>query len=264
MEKMSYHDQPELSSSEVAAYLYDPIEWWHRWRAKDWPKMTATPAMEFGTAVHQMIEYGGPAAVVKQIPAEVLNADGHCKGKPWTEWKSANPASIYLKPGETSPLVTIWDHLMANTWVRAVIENSQKELSHYWPDRDLGCACRCRFDAVLNGIIVDWKTTTMSNGRTFASDAYSRFYDVRLALYRRGYRDLYGNDPEVYIVAIQNSGGYGVDVYRMPEQWLDDAEARLILTVDEMLNFDLQKYLDSGPVDLIQPRWAQLKMEELA
>ena len=258
-----YHSRPELSSSEVAAYLSDPIAWWHAYRAKDWPRQEATSAMQFGTLVHSMIEHGGTSAIVKEIPAEVLNEQGHCKGKAWLEWKSANPAEQYLKPGEPNPLATIWEHLLANQWVRAIIENGDKEVSHFWPDLDLDCACRCRFDATLNGVLVDWKTTTMSNARTFAADAYSRFYDVRLALYRKGFQDLYGVKPEVYIVAIENSGGMAVNVYRMPDEWLDDAEARLILTVDEMMHFKLEDYLNRGPVTLIQPRYAQFKIEEV-
>jgi PDDEXK-like domain of unknown function (DUF3799) len=264
---MNYHDLPQTSSSEVACFLADPITWYHHWVARDWPRTQATPAMQFGTAVHHMIEHGGPGSVVKEIPAEVLNEQGHCKGKAWTEWKAANPAEQYLKPGEPNPLAIIWQHLMANTWVRLIVENAAKEVEHFWHDDDLDIPCRCRFDAVLvdesHGKLIDWKTTTCDNERTFASDAYSRFYDVRLALYRKGFIDKYGVKPEIYIVAIENSGGYGVSVYRMPDEWMDDAEARLILTVDEMQNFDLAKHLDRGPVTLTQPRWAQLKFEEI-
>lgn len=259
---MNYHDRPEKSSSEVAAFLSDPIEWYHIYVLKDWPRMVATKEMELGTAVHSMVEHRGVKTVVRSIPATVLNEQGHCKGKTWTDWKAANPAQIYLKPGETNPLTTIWQHLIANAWCRAFVEHAEKEVEHFWNDTDLG-ACRVKFDAILNGTIVDWKTTSKTCARTFAIDAVSRFYDVRLALYRRGYRDLFGCNPEIVVVAIETSGGTKVTPYRMPDAWLDDAEAKLILAVDDMRRFDLSRYLDCSPVDLVQPRYSVLDLESV-
>lgn len=258
---MSYHDRPELSSSQVASFLSDPIEWYHVHVAKDWPRISPTKEMQFGTDVHAMIEHGGSDAIVKEIPADVLNDQGHCKGKAWTDWKAANPANVYLKPGEPNPLATIWAHLQANAWCRDVIQNAEKELEHIWNDPDLG-PCRVKFDAVLGGTIVDWKTTTNGCARTFAADAYARFYDVRLALYRRAHRDLYGTDPEVVIVAIETSGGMKVTPYRMPDAWMEEAEARLILAVDDMRHFDLNRFLNQVPVNLEKPRYATFSLEQ--
>lgn len=257
---MSYHDRPELSSSQVASFLGDPIEWYHVHVAKDWPRMQPTAEMRLGTDVHAMIEHGGSDAIVKEIPSNVLNADGHCKGKAWTDWKAANPANVYLKPGEPNPLKTIWEHLLANAWCRDVIEHADKEVEHIWNDPDLG-PCRVKFDAVIGGTVIDWKTTTKRCARTFAADCYARFYDVRLALYRRGHTDRFGTMPEVVIVAIETSGGMKVTPYKMPADWLDEADARLILAVDDMRRFNLDRYLDQSPVDLVKPRYATFNLE---
>jgi hypothetical protein len=260
---VGYHSRHELSSSEVACYLTDPIVWYHRYCLKDWPRDKPSEAMQFGTMVHRMIEIGGCDAIVKEIPAEVLNEQGHCKGKTWLDWKAANPADCYIKPGEPNPLKMVWDNLQANTWCRAIIENAAKETEHFWHDADLASECRMKCDAILNGLLIDWKTTSKTNARTFAADAAARFYDVRLALYRRGFRDKFGCDPEVCIVAIATDAGCKVTPYRMPDSWLEDAEARLILAVDEMSRFSLDRYLDCGPVDLVQPRWATFDLESV-
>jgi hypothetical protein len=267
----SYHDRPELSSSEVAAYLDDPIQWWHQYKMKDWPRKEPTMAMAFGTKIHEMAEHTLPAMIkargwdsfIKKIPATVLNADGHCKGKTWTQWKEANPAELYLKPDEQNPFVQIWEHLMANSWCRAIIEHGQKEVEHFWHDEDLGCNCRIKLDVALNNVLTDWKSSRCKTKWKFENDVFERKYDVRLALYRRGFRDAYGVNPEIYIVAINTSGGYKVTPYRMPETWLDDAEAKLILTVDEMRRFNLSRYLDVAPVELEQPKRAVLNLESV-
>jgi hypothetical protein len=118
-------------------------------------------------------------------------------------------------------------------------------------------------DCIAEPVLIDWKTTNKTDSRGFANDAAGMGYDVRLALYRRGYRDLYGVDPEIHVVAIRSTGSYRVTPYRMPDSWLDDAEARLVLLVDEMNHFDLESFLDAKPVELQQPRFAKLDLEEL-
>lgn len=260
---VEYHDHDSLSSSQIAAFVCDPLLWYYTYSARTWPRPEPSPEMAFGTAVHRMIEIGDRNAVVKRIPPDALNVDGHCKGKAWLEWKQANPADIYLKPGEQDPLSLIGNHLQANSWCREVIERSRKEVEHYWQDDDFG-PCRAKFDAVTNGMLVDWKTTSRPDARTFAAEINARAYDLRMAFYRRGYRDKYGSEPEVYFVAICTTGGYSVTPYRLPNDWLDDAEARLIIAVDDMRRFSLGRYLDACPQVLDQPKWSKFQLENAA
>jgi hypothetical protein len=226
--------------------------------------------MKLGTGVHDMIEYslplmvalGGWDALVREIPRDVLNADGHCKGKAYTDWAKANPAEIYFKPWEQNPLRTVWDNLMANAATREYIEKSRKEVAHFWLDEDFG-RCKCKFDALLVPTFVDWKTTCKKTKFAFEKEVVDRAYDLRLAFYRRGYRSLFDSEPDVFIVAINTNGGYKVTPYRLPSEWLDDAEARLYLTIDEMDNFDLAKYLDAKPQILKQPNYSKVNFDEL-
>lgn len=263
-EEYDYYSRPGLSSSEIATFLSDPICWYHWYVAKDWTRPEPSAEMKLGTAVHKMIELDGWQDMVKEIPREVLNGDGHCKGKAWLEWKAENPCDVYLKPCEPNPLRVIWEHLQANVWTRGTILRSRKEVKHYWIDPDFG-ECKVKFDAVLVGEFVDWKTTSCRNARDFARDCYARSYDVRMAFYRRAFRDLQRVDlPDIFLVAIGTSGGMGVVPYQLSNAWLDDAEARLILAVDEMRRFNLEEYLDRKPQVLEQPRWSMLDLESVS
>lgn len=264
-----YHATHGRSSSEIAAFKNDPIEWYHWYVARDW-KRAPTKAMKLGTGVHEMIEVslplmvalGGWETLVREIPQDVLNKDGHCKGKAWTEWQEANPAEIYFKPWEPNPLRLVWDNLMANKATREFIEKSRKEVEHFWTDEDFG-PCKVKFDALAIPAFCDWKTTCKKTQREFEQDIVRRAYDLRLAFYRRGYRDLVGEEPRAHIVAINTSGGYRVAPYRIPDAWLDDAEARLILTIDEMDRFNLDEYLNSEVKLLNQPNYSKVNFDEL-
>lgn len=270
----AYHSKQSLSSSEIADYLDDPIDWYFTYRLRTRKKPEPTDAMKLGTSVHlvaeiglpRMIADGGWSNILKSIPKEVLNSEGHCKGKAWTEWKAANPADVYIKPGEPNPLAEIWDNLVGNKWCYDVLHdaNSLKEHEIEWDDPLLG-PCRLKAD-LLNmseEYVVDWKTTRAKTARKFAADAAAMHYDVRLAFYRRGIHYSLGFVPAVYIVAINTSGGYEVTPYEMPEEWLDDADARLVFAVEEMRTFDLGKYRDKPVQRLAQPKWNVLKEEDL-
>lgn len=264
-----YHASEGLSSSEIAAYEDDPAQWFHWYRLRDWER-APTNAMKLGTGVHDVIEYslplmvtlGGWDTLVRQIPKTVLNADGHCKGSAWNAWKAENPAEIYFKPWEPNPLSLVWDNLMANSFTRNFIAKSRKEVAHFWTDEDFG-PCKVKFDAVNCPVFCDWKTTCKKTKREFELDIVRRSYDVRLAFYRIGFRAMFDSEPDVYIVAINTSGGYRVTPYRIPSEWLDDAEARLILIVDEMQRFDIAAYLDSEPQVLRQPNFSKVRFDEL-
>lgn len=264
IELLDYDEWPGLRSSSISTYIDKPIYWYHTEVLCDWPKEQASKEMGFGTAVHKMIELGGWEYMgIREIPRKVLNADGHCKGKAWTEWKEANPADTYIKPGEINTLRVIWEHLQANTWCREIIDLSSKEVKHLWEDNDFGL-CKVKMDAVCPQILVDWKTTSCRTRARFANEIVERAYDVRMAFYRRAFKDKYGHSPVVYLLAIRNSGGFEVASWQLTDAWLDDADARLIFTVDEMKRFDLAEYLNRPPELLTQPRWSQTDLEAVA
>lgn len=256
---VDYYAAPGLSSSEIGLFMQDPIAWHHRYVIRDW-SLEPTAAMQFGTQVHRMIELGGPEKLgLVERPKE---ADFRLKR--WKEWRDEQRLSgvEIVDTGALDSLRRIWDHLMANEFCRAVILEAEKEVEHHYVHEQAGQS-KVKMDAVWNGNLVDWKTASQIDARRFAQDCVSRRYVERLAFYRWAFRDLYEVDPDcVYVVAIENSGSHRVVPYLIDDLWIDDAEARLIFSIEAMQNFDLAKFLDQCPTRLKQPYYAQLKFEE--
>lgn len=257
---MNYHDRPEHSSSQIADFMDDPIAWWHIHKAKEWPKKPPTPQMKYGTDVHRMIELGGPDKIVRMIPESVLNSQGHCKGKAWTDWKhvqlSENPYLTFLKPGELNPFQITWEHLQANRFARESIEQGQLEIKHYWTDPNSGLKCRMMVDCLRPHVCVDWKSTRSTNIRDFQNDAFARHYDVRLAFYQRGIADLTGETIPVSTVAFRNQPGYDVRPIHLSDKWILDAQDVLSRTLEQIASFEIGNYLDRPVVELDAPRYA--------
>lgn len=255
----AYHQRTELSSSQVSAYLTDPVKWYHQHVAKDWPRDEPTEAMQFGTNVHLMCAAGGPSA----LPIVGRPPEADFRKVEWKIWKAEQVADGKEVVDSVEAYECIWRHMQASSWCREVLEASEMEVDHFWDDAVLG-PCRCKFDAVSPGRVVDWKTSEKTTRRGFTYEIIDRFYDVRIALYVRGFRDKYGETPEVTLVAIQKKPGYRIKPYTLPADWLDDAEARLIKAVDEMQNFNLDDVLDVKPEVIEQPRYSQLSIEEIS
>jgi hypothetical protein len=243
----------------VSAFLADPVKWYHQYAVKAWARDEPTEAMQFGTNVHLMCAAGGPSA----LPIVGRPAEADFRKKEWKEWKAEQEASGVEIVDSLSMYRTIWQNLLSSDWIREVMRNTAKEVEHVWNDEVLG-PCRCKFDAVSDGLIVDWKTTDKKNERGFVYSLLDFHYDVRLALYSRGYRDRFGVPARIVLVAIQKSGGFGVQPYELPDEWVDDAEARLILTVDKMSSFDIRRALNVKPVMLTQPKFSQISDEDFA
>lgn len=110
---MNYHDRPEISSSQVAAFLADPVAFYHQHVVRDWPKDPPTPSMRFGTAVHRMIELGGPEFVSCSMPEGLVEYNDDRIGmidrmieetvenpnrrlKDYQEWKKGLPATAEI------------------------------------------------------------------------------------------------------------------------------------------------------------------------
>lgn len=272
-----YHSRKERSSSEVAMFLSEPVKWWHVYKEKDW-KNDPTPAMDVGNVIHTMLEKGTTETeyqgkrLYAVIPDEVLNDDGHRKGKKWTDWAAANPAWLYFKSDEPNMLKVVWEHAMASDWIREVMDRGIREMEHIWHDSVLG-ECRMKSDLVIppgvdiEGVetpaLIDWKTTTKASKWQFASHIGEFWYHVRMAFYVRGYRDKYGCNPSVYLVAVDTGNSYRLRPYQLTPEELDAAEALLLKTVEDMNNFDVKRELNVKPQPLRLPAFKNKQIEEM-
>jgi len=251
-----YHARDELSSSQLALFLDDPLSWHHYCQAQDWPRRDPTAAMARGTLTHELIEIGVDEmlagrldSIVKVIPQFALNVQGHCKGKAWTEWRDANPARHYLKPNEINPFEIILQHLKANETTARIIEIPDKEVSLVWQDAATGIRCRARVDVLdeSNGLIIDWKTTVNNDKNDFLRSCERLHYMERLAFYAQGIQALTGHAFEPLIIAIKSRPSFSIRPYTVPEYLWERAHWRVDQTLERIANFELNDELNAKP-----------------
>lgn len=258
-----YHSRPELSSSQLADFIRDPVAFHHWHVARDWDKPEPSPQMAFGTNVHRMIELGGWQQIAVEIPPGVLNADGHKKGKAWQDWAAEHDGLIHIKPGELNPYAIIWDHLQANAFCRGLLaKGGEHEKVILWRHASTGIACRTMVDWWRSPLLVDWKTTRNTGAREFQRDAWSLLYHVRLAFYCMAVESETGRRPShVVTVAIQNGPGYNVQPFELDAAWLDIGFAAVEAAMQEIASFEVCNYLNHDVLTLSAPRWARYEEE---
>jgi hypothetical protein len=161
--------------------------------------------------------------VVTEIPADVLNGDGHRKGAAWQEWKKANPNKILLKAEELVPIrrmvANVYDHPVASRLLGKVLHY---EFSLVWDDPETGLALRARPDLIVghggNHVIVpDFKTTKALTPREFVRDAVQFGYHRQAAWYSElvaafGYEVL-----AFLFITVDKSPAHECRVYELPE-----------------------------------------------
>lgn len=250
----AYHARPELSSTQIGKYLDDAVKWYRTYVSKEISKDAPTPAMTFGTEVHEMLETGrySPKEYV-QIPVDVLGKGNRKAGKKWADFESSHPpGTLFAKPGEATPvdeLKEVWANVTANTDCCYWLNEGEKEREFYWTDEATGIKCRCKLDVWLAADleIVDWKTTKAGSRYAFKRECYQRNYFERLAFYRRGVAANLGIDREqlsISVGAIENNGSYRVTPYRINPHLVEAGEARLTEALAAMANFNIDDERD--------------------
>jgi len=87
------------------------------------------------------------------------------------------------------------------------------------------------------------------------------FYDVRLAFYRNGIETLTGERPQVMVVGIQSQGGHEIfplDFTQLMDEL--DSEARMHKAVEDIVDFDIDEYLDRPIKMATAPAWLVRKI----
>ena len=100
--------------------------------------------------------------------------------------------------------------------------NCDKELSGFSIDPETGLMCRHRFDAIIDGIAIDLKTTTDARQHAFSKKILDFGYHIQAAFYADQYKWITGEEIEKFIfAAIETSAPYAVKIYELDQESIE-------------------------------------------
>lgn len=265
MPEDEYHGHPNLSKSQAAKLLPPSTPEKFRW-ALDNPEHS--DAFDFGRAAHAYVLEGRTDIVV-------IHADD------WRTKGAREEADAVRAAGRTPLLAKDWQtvldmaraletHPDAGPLLRAV-KPDDIEVSLFWHDDEFDVPRRCRFDAIIGGVGIDYKTCQSAAPDDFARSAMRYRYPMQAAWYLQGAAALYPKlsmDRFVF-VAQEKAPPYAVAVYELDVDSLeigqrDVSEAltiyRRCTEADEWPGYG---GTEGGPQWLRLPEW-KIRQEGLA
>lgn len=184
-----YHARDEWSRSQHVDLLESPPLFEGKHITHIYPP-EKKKVWDTGTVAHTcLLEPGGVDSVVRIIPREALNANGHRKGSEWKQWKEENADFIDMKPDEFEGVRQMVVNVHAHPVAAMLLKNAiHFEYTIVWQDEETGLLLRARLDMVcrhLDGVVIsEFKTTRAILARAFASDAARYRYYCQEAMYR--------------------------------------------------------------------------------
>lgn len=204
-----------LSYSALSQFKKSPnhlLAYWNN-------EFKTTDAMQFGSLVHKLIlqpdTFGDDFAVFE---------GARRAGKAWQEFSQTNQDKTIIKQSELDAANNILNNAMKHEVVKTMLQNATaKELELNWKHKEVNFKGFADIITTFEGkqCVVDIKTTTDA-GKRFERDLYYNDYKMQLAMYQ----DQFGKDCEAYIIAIETTTPFNVQVYKLDDSllfkgWMD-------------------------------------------
>jgi len=151
-------------------------------------------------------------------------------GKAFDEFEEANIGLTILRRDEYDTCMAVRDAVCAHEVAASLLYGSS-ELVYEWTDPDTGIACKARLDHVnADGGLIELKTTSSVDGRTFELLSARMLYHCQLAFYMRAL----GGGPLPTIIAVEIEPPHDVAVFELTEEALCVGDARVSELLDQL------------------------------
>jgi hypothetical protein len=225
-----------------------------------------------GTNVHSLVLE--PETFLKQyVVMPTFNRASRLGKIMHEKWCHENQDKNVITEKEMEQLLGIAKSLTRNETVVKFLKNSAKEVSGYYRDPVTGLLCRIRPDAIAREgeILIDLKTTRDASYEGFMSSMMNFRYDIQLAMYAEGIKEIIGRHPSVVaLIAVEKEPPYSCAVYEITEGILATGNLQYRQALDGIakcvVSGEWPQYFEGTPQKAFVPQWfinkVQSKIEQ--
>ena len=223
LEAEQYHaDKAIVGHSALVEMLRSPQHFYHRLHSPH----VATPAMEFGTALHTMVlePTTFSARYVVAPKFDRRTKDGKAEA---AAWDAANMGKRSISQDDVDALTCMQQCIAVHTEAASMLRSGVTEKSFFWTDKDTGIQCRIRPDSLVldeyGEVIaaIDLKSTQDASKRKFARTMVDRGYDLQAAFYVDAISLAVGYQVPFYFLAVETNAPHGVALYKTGDRTLE-------------------------------------------
>ena len=268
-----YRDSPAIAQSDVKLYKRSKLLYYQMRVAKTRKPDQPTKSMKFGSNLERFIREGFHN--VYTYPEGIKVA----RGKKYEEWRASLPTgAVVMTPSEYAEITCYQeaiDNVRAHKHAGLLVFGKETEWHKriFWQDSE-GRPRKAELDMYLptrGGCIADLKTTVSVNPDEFAKQCFNLGYHIQAACYQEAVQSLPGmakSAPTYFLVAVLNKPPYNVEVYQVPQEWIDQGKEWLNKWLERLQNSyatnDWSVPLTGQyPMLLEAPRWAKYEDEQL-
>lgn len=217
-----------------------------------------TAAYRFGRAVHAAILT--PAAYKRDFVVIPEGIDRRTKAgkEEYQAFVDASAGKEILTAEDAETVRAIVSSFKKNREASALLKGTKRERPIFWTD-DNGILCKCRVDALRDGLMIDLKTAADASTETFSREALRYGYDVQAAHYIDGYQHTKSAiRPEWYFIVIEKTEPYAINILRADIGFIDHGIVlRQQLMEELILCQESNSFPGYGTNDLCLPGWAE-------
>jgi len=242
-----------LSSTDIRRLLRSPAHYKN-------PKIEDSPALQFGSLVHEFVLLPD---IAKARYCPKANVDGRTKeGKAVRDWEASLSAQQGIKfiaeadyNAATSIATSVRTHMGAASLLASGVAETAGIVSDF-----LGVNCRIKPDYRTDSYIVDLKTCYDARPEQFCKSALAYQYQVQAALYVDVAEAIDGKKRDFYWVAVEKDTPYAVAVYKASDEMLEHGRRLYqgaIKLYKDCAGVDMWPAYSELPLILELPGWAK-------
>ncbi len=216
-----------ISSSSLKLLTVSPYTYLAELKKKQNGIVTLpTKSMKFGTIVHMMLLE--PLEFKKRFviaPKFDMRTKIGKEGKQLFDLECPEDA-VVMNAEEYDDFMGVIEAILNHGEARNIFVEGVTERSGFYRDPITGILCRIRPDFISTSdnlnMFIDLKTAKDSSYRGFQSQVWSLRYDLQLAMYREGIKEITGNYPQISAwVVVENKYPYEVAIYPFDQKDLE-------------------------------------------
>lgn len=209
-----YHSHDSISNTGLKLMMRSPAHYKYQERKE------STRAMVLGSALHM-------ACLEPDIFYDTYRLLRSSENRMTSEYKEAKKEFgeefVLVKP-EIEKIEGMAKSLSkSNVYEFIDNYNCDKELSGFSIDPETGLMCRHRFDAIIDGLAIDLKTTTDARKPAFSKKILDFGYHIQAAFYSDQYNWITGGEEidRFIFAAIETSAPYAVKIYQLDQESIE-------------------------------------------
>jgi hypothetical protein len=191
--------------------------------------------------------------------AECARWDGGTRrGKEWDAFRAANASKELLTAVEWDDIQAIGEAARRDRYAAPFLSGGQTEATMVWDLWDE--LWKGRVDMLKPDCTVDLKTCRSASVRKFQAQALELGYFEQAAVYTDGREAITGKRVPYFIIAVEATAPYVVQVYEVQEtelEWGRDRYRVLLEKLQECRKLNSWPGYNDGPLALLPPDWAR-------